>query len=452
MRSLQTQLSTGLIVALIVVMTILLAIAGYSLRHLTEEFVVTRLEHDMDALLVALTFDEAGRPLLNLGRVNPIFNQPYSGHYYKLKVDSHELRSRSLWDTDLTIPSITTANPAREFVPGPQDQVLLLLAQRFRVQDKEIALAVSEDFTPLANGLRRIMISGVIVTALLLAALIGLQRLIVLQGLKPFEATRRDMLRLAQGEIQQLKTDVPVEVQPLIAEINRLIQLTSQRLQRSRHALGNLAHSLKAPLTILMQLAEHPEVKHQDNLCGELGRQTQRIRLLVERELKRARIAGMATPGQRVILNEEIASLVDTLGKIYRDKGLAIECRIPPHSAFPGDRDDLLELLGNLLDNACQWAAHAVRLTVTATSKQLCFEVEDDGPGCAPEQLALLTQRGARVDESRRGHGLGLAIVTAIVDQYGGRLNLGRSPDLGGFLAEVEIPILTSGYAYLHSR
>lgn len=440
MRSLQTQLSTGLIIALIVVMSLLLAIGGYSLHHLTEEFVATRLEHDMDALLVALSFDQAGHPVLDLDRLNPIFNQPYSGHYYKLKVDAYGFRSRSLWDTDMVVPPTTAASATRRFVRGPQDQQLLLLARAFRVQDTNVVLAVSEDFTPLARGLRRIMLSGVIVTLILLALLILLQRLIVLRGLKPFETTRRDILRLAQGEIHQLATDVPVEVQPLVAEINRLIQLMSQRLQRSRHALGNLAHSLKAPLTILVQLAEDPEVKHQGRLCGELGRQTQRICLLVDRELKRARIAGVATPGQRVILNEEIASLVDTLRKIYRDKGIVIECRIPSHSLFPGDRDDLLELLGNLLDNACQWAARSVRLTVTAAPRQLCFRIEDDGPGCAPDQLALLTQRGVRVDESRRGHGLGLAIVTDIVEQYGGHLTLGGSEALGGFLVEVRIP------------
>jgi signal transduction histidine kinase len=277
-----------------------------------------------------------------------------------------------------------------------------------------------------------------------------LQRMILQRGLRPLDDTRQDILRLAQGEIRQLNTNIPTEIKPLVGEINRLVHVMTQRLQRSRRALGNLAHALKTPLTILLQLAEHPKVKHQDALCGELGRQTRRIRLLIDRELKRARIAGAAAPGQRVILENEIRDLVDTLKKIYRDKDLGIQCQIPAGSFFTGDRDDLLELLGNLLDNACQWAAHRIRLTVANNAEGLNLRVEDDGPGCPPERLDLLTQRGVRIDESYGGHGLGLAIVADILEHYEGCLHLGRSPDLGGFLAQVEIPNLNAGYGLNH--
>jgi signal transduction histidine kinase len=171
--------------------------------------------------------------------------------------------------------------------------------------------------------------------------------------------------------------------------------------------------------------------------------------LLIDRELKRARIAGAAAPGQRVILENEIKDLVDTLKKIYRNKELSIQCQIPKGSFFTGDRDDLLELLGNLLDNACQWATHRILLTVKHNTEGLCLRVEDDGPGCPPEQLDLLTQRGVRIDESHGGHGLGLAIVADILEHYEGRLHLGRSSDLGGFLAQVEIPKSISKLANL---
>jgi signal transduction histidine kinase len=162
----------------------------------------------------------------------------------------------------------------------------------------------------------------------------------------------------------------------------------------------------------------------------------------MDRELKRARIAGAAMPGQRVLLAREIGDLVSTLKKIHRDKHLTIRCRIPVDSLFPGERDDLLELLGNLLDNACKWAVGTVRLTVLETDAWQRLVVEDDGAGCSDEQLGLLTRRGSRIDESRVGHGLGLAIVADIVTQYGGRLELGRSEDLGGFMARVELPLL----------
>jgi signal transduction histidine kinase len=446
MRSLQTQLSTGLITALVALIGILLAISTYSLHRLAEEFVVTRLEHDMDALLVALDFDKAGSPVLRPGRLNPIFFQPYSGHYYKIRVGSYERRSRSLWDADLAIPPSAAEVASWQFAQGPQDQKLLVLARTFRIQNRDVVIAVSEDFTPLEKGLQHIIIGCLVVAILLLAGLMLLQRMIVRRGLKPLDDTRRDILRLAQGEIRQLDTDIPLEVQPLVAEINRLVYIMTQRLQRSRRAVGNLAHALKTPLTILLQLSEHPKVKHQDALCGELGQQPRRIRLLIDRELKRARIAGAAAPGQRVILENEIKDLIDTLKKIYRDKALSIQYQIPTGSFFSGDRDDLLEVLGNLLDNACQWAVHQVRLTVTDNAEGLGLRVEDDGPGCPPEQLDLLTQRGVRIDESHGGHGLGLAIVADILEHYEGRLHLGCSSELGGFLAEVEIPSLATGY------
>ena len=234
-----------------------------------------------------------------------------------------------------------------------------------------------------------------------------------------------------------MRAETPIEIQPLVAEINRLIELMGQRLQRSRHALGNLAHALKTPLTQLLQLAE----RQPQDLRTELERPTRQVKILIERELKRARIAGGAAPGQRVLLKREVADLVDTLGKIYREKALRIDCHIPSGSLFPGDRDDLLELLGNLLDNACQWAAGRVRLSVAESDFCLSVSVEDDGPGCPPAHLDRLTRRGARLDEDRNGHGLGLAIVADIVDQYGGFLRLGRSQDLGGFAARIEFPV-----------
>lgn len=440
MRSLQARLSTGLIVALAALVGLLLVIGGYSLRHLAEEFVAGRLEHDMDALLAALYFDHTGRPVLDADQLSAVFHQPYSGHYYKIRSGDFVLRSRSLWDTDLTTPPTTREAVTRYLAEGPQAQWLLVLARSFRLQGREIELAVTEDFTELAAGLRQFYLGLGIIALLLLAILIGIQRLIVRQGLRPLEQTRYDILRLERGEIRQLQTDAPIEVRPLVEEINRLIELMGRRLQRSRHALGNLAHALKTPLTALIQLAEQSQIRAQDGFYTELKQQTQQIRSLIDRELRRARIAGAATPGQRVVLVHEVTDLVDTLKKIYRDKALTIQNRIPADSLFPGDRDDLLELLGNLLDNACQWAKSIVLLGATATDGRLRITIEDDGSGCSPEQLELLTRRGVRLDESRSGHGLGLAIVTEIVEQYGGHLRFGRSPELGGFLAEVDLP------------
>ncbi len=445
MTSLQARLSAGLILALALLMVLAVALGGYSLRQLAENFVAGRLEHDLETLLAALDFDDTGQPRLAANQIGASFHQPYSGHYYRIEAPGGALSSRSLWDTELALPPLAPDRVTRRFVTGPQDQHLLLVGRAFRVRDQPVAIAVTEDFTPVRQGIQRILLEFILVALLLFAALLLLQRRIVRHGLTPLEHIRQDLPRLARGEIAQLPADAPDEVRPLVAELNRLLALLDQRQRRARHALGNLAHAVKTPLTALAQLAEHPLPPDDSAGWQALRQQIQQIRALTERELKRARIAGGGAPGQRVLLEREVADLIETLRRIHRDRKLRIEVQIPLSSTFPCDRDDLLELLGNLLDNACQWAVAVVRLTAGVTRQGLCLRVEDDGPGCPPEQMELLRQRGTRIDESRAGHGLGLAIAGDIVRQYGGALRLDRSAALGGLLAEAVLPSPSDG-------
>lgn len=441
MKSLQARLSTGLITALAALTLLAVVIGGYSLRQIAKNFVASRLEHDLETLLAALTFSGNGQPQLATDRISAIFRQPYSGHYYRLVSPGGELRSRSLWDADLPLPPLVATRFTQNFVTGPQDQQLLMVGRAFRVQNQPVALVVTEDFSPVDAGLQRLLLEFSLIALTLFGGLLLLQRLIVQRGLAPLEQIRRELPKLASGEITQLSANAPDEVRPLIMELNRLLELLDQRQRRSRHALGNLAHALKTPLTALTQLTEQPPPTGDSAIWwGDLRQQLQHIRDLTQRELKRARIAGVGIPGQRVLLNREVVDLVETLRRIHRDREIRIETRIPPESGFAGDRDDLLELLGNLLDNACQWATTRVRLTADLDAQNVRLCVEDDGPGCPPEQMKWLQQRGTRIDESRAGHGLGLAIVGDIITQYGGTLRLGRSETLGGFLAEVILP------------
>lgn len=446
MTSLQARLSTGLILALVALIALTVVIGGYSLRRLAEDFVASRLEHDLETVLAALTFDASGQPQLAVERIGANFHQPYSGHYYRIETPSGEIYSRSLWDIDLTLPPLAADRTTQTFRAGPQDQRLLLVGRAFRVQNRPVSIIVTEDFTPMDAGLRRLLLEFSLIALASFGALLLLQRLIVRRGLAPLEQVRRELPKLARGEISQLSIHAPDEVLPLVAELNRLLDLMNQRQRRTRHALGNLAHALKTPLTALTQLTDQPPpTGDAKDWWRDLRQQLQHIHRLTERELKRARIAGGGTPGQRVLLAGEVIDLIETLRRIHRDRSLRFELRIPPDSVFPGDRDDLLELLGNLLDNACQWAKQAVRLTASTDSENLWLQVEDDGPGCPPDQLELLRQRGTRIDESRVGHGLGLAIISDIVAQYGGALRLDRSETLGGLLAEVTLPSPPSG-------
>jgi signal transduction histidine kinase len=263
----------------------------------------------------------------------------------------------------LTLPPLAADRATRIFLAGPQKQRLLAVGRAFRVQNQPVSILVTEDFAPVDVGLRRLLLEFSLIACAVLAALL-LQRWIVRRGLAPLEEVRPELPKLAHDEISRLSIHAPDEVRPLVAELNRLLELVDQGQRRARHSLGNLAHALKTPLTALTQLTDRPPpAGDAKGWWEDLRQQIRHIGALTERELKRARIGGGGIPGQRVLLAGEVGDLIETLRRIHRDRALHFELRIPPDSAFPGDRDDLLELLGNLLDNACQWASRTVRLT-----------------------------------------------------------------------------------------
>lgn len=439
MRSLRTRLDAGLIVSLALIFSAQWAIVGGAIRLLAENYVASRLQHDADNLLAALTFGEGGAPELSPDRIDPIYKRPFSGHYFKIAVGDRLLRSRSLWDQDLLLPPVSVGARAVQRLPGPQGQTLLVLNGGFRKQGRDVAIAVSEDLTPIEADIRRFQLRYGLVSLAALIFLIAAQRWIVAAGLRPLQKARDDVAALERGEIERLREEAPDEVKPLIGEINRLLEATRQRLARSRNATGNLAHALKAPLTLLLQAADRDEMRAHPALRDELIRRTGTVRDLIERELKRARLSGSASPGRPYSLREEIPPLLDALTKIYHEKPLRFETDLPEGRVTLGDREDLLELFGNLLDNAAKWAQGRVALKVEA-DEAVRITVEDDGPGCAPEALDRLSRRGVRIDESAVGHGLGLSIVKEIVDQYSGEIGFGRSERLGGFKVWVKLP------------
>jgi signal transduction histidine kinase len=198
-----------------------------------------------------------------------------------------------------------------------------------------------------------------------------------------------------------------------------------------------LAHALKTKLTLLNQAAERPELNTEPEIRHHIYAATEAISQSIERELKRARLIGDTHPMRKVDLKTEIAQLTHTLRQMYADKAVNITWEITGNAQFHGDQEDLLEMLGNLLDNACKWCRRNVSLTVSGTDAPVLI-IEDDGPGCAESELDLLTRRGFRADESKPGSGLGLAIVYDIVSSYGADLTFGRSAALGGLRAEVQ--------------
>ncbi len=440
MKSLQQRLHIGLTASLVILMGVMWWLTSASIAHISQQIMLSRLAHDGEALLAALVMKEGQLQLKPQSR-GTIYNQVFSGHYYLVLSGNQTLRSRSLWDEQLVGRTVAPGQSDFWQAVGPNDQPLLFHATGYRRYQKEITIIVAEDLSHLHQSLaqfNRYFALGIVIILLILLAV---QHQVIHRSFRSLLRVRDELKQLEKGDVTSLSEQVPSEVQPLVSEVNHLLQLLSQRLQRSRNAMGNLAHSLKHPLNILMQLARDEALKQHPALTSELNENIKQIHQLMERELKRARLSGAAMPGQRFVPSEELPTLIDVLQRLYRDKSLDIESCIDGTMECQADRNDMLELLGNLLDNSCKWADRHVSCTLQKKQGVQHIVVEDDGPGCDDEQLQRLTLRGVRIDESVSGHGLGLAIVKEIVELYDGTITFARSEKLGGLEVRVVLPV-----------
>ncbi len=271
-----------------------------------------------------------------------------------------------------------------------------------------------------------------------IALTLFIQSVVIRRTFKRLDHIQAELQALNQGQIKQLNTQVPREIVPIIQEFNHLLIHMQERLERSRHSLGNLAHALKTPLNLLTQYVdEWPSSAPQQPAKQQL----ERIRSLTERELKRARLAGLGNSVQRFNPQLELPILSHILQQVYQAKALNIQFHFSAELPCFGDREDMLELLGNLLDNACKWAQQQVQCSLHLQDKSMHMLIADDGSVPTPSALQSLTERGVRLDESREGYGLGLAICKDIIKLYGGALTFSVSEGLGGLQVRVQLPI-----------
>jgi len=439
MNSLGRRLQLGLALSLVLLMAALGLVGHHALRALTEGFVASRLEHDAESLLAALAF-EPQKTRFRWRRINQIYNQPMSGHYYVIHIKGSEtLLSRSLWDQALDAPELALGETVRLYRDGPAGQKLLLWIKGYRKQGYDITVAVAEDLSASQSARERFMRNAVLLGLVGLALLLLLQGLVVKRSFRRLDRVRQDIRHLEQGRMGKLSEDVPSEILPLVQEFNHLLQLLAQRLDRSRNSLGNLAHALKGPLNLLMQYFDRAEAGGAGLPRSQAVLQVNRIRQLMERELKRARLAGGGLSAQRFDPKLEMSGLVDVLQHVYGERQLRIDCDVKEGIISFGDREDLLELLGNLLDNACKWATSRVSCVIHGDAA-IEVLIDDDGEGLPDEEIARLAQRGVRLDETVEGHGLGLAICKDIVKLYGGDIQFRRSQMLGGLQVRIVLP------------
>ncbi len=440
MRSLQRSLSLGL--AAILLLAGLLALNGSLLLFDSglRRFQQDSLQDEAESLLAALQGGGAGLQLDEL-RVHPAYQRPHSGRYYRIDLPTGSLRSRSLWDVELPVPA--QAGLAAGLHDGVAQQHWLLYRADYRRGGVAVVVTVAQDYTPVLHSLERIRWLGGLFGVLILALVLLLQWWGIRRALAPLDRVRVQIARLQEGQLSSLDQQVPQELLPLVAQVNHLLRHTGDTLRRSRDALGNLGHALKTPLAVLVSLTRRREIAGHPALQASLQEQLEQIQQRIARELGRARLAGEALPGAHFDCSEELPALCTTLGHIHPH--IDIGWQAPDGLRLPWDREDLLELLGNLLDNACKWADSRVLVSAGREGSVCWLQVEDDGPGIAPERREQVLGRGQRLDEQVSGHGLGLAIVRDIATACGGRLLLGESPGLGGLQVRVELALRGEG-------
>jgi len=408
-------------------------------RRLIENNVVARLQRDADLLYVHI-HDAANPVEAARGAAGTVYELPLSGHYFRITHDGLLIRSRSLWDEEL--PPIALAPSSERLLrrPGPAQQSLLILAKRFSASDGGWQVVVAEDVSKLdaaITAFRRWLLGGV---AIALVLLLWLQRRLIVRGLAPLDEAIDACRRLERGEVAPVAVSAPAEVRPMLEAVNRLVRYQAQRLARVRHAVGNLSHALKTPLTVLAQAAEDVRAAGNAALASTLQAQLDTMRAVIERELHRARLAGGGPSASGFEAHAQLEKLAGALERLHRERDIAIEI-VVPKQRLPLDGEDMLELFGNLLDNACKWARNQVRVEIRPdVADELVFVVEDDGPGVTQEMLEQIGEAGMRADEQQPGHGLGLAIVADIVAQYGGSIRYGHSGSLGGLRVEGRLP------------
>lgn len=435
MRSIQRRLSLGLISVMVIVGVVLAQTSLWLFEAGLQRYLEAGLRNDSESLLVALVRGPQGLQL-DERHLSPAYQRPFSGHYFRIDFADSHWRSRSLWDQDL--PLLDHPGLHSNLQLGPDGQQLLILRSDYRRLGQSISISVAQDYTPVRESFQRMRQIGLAAGLTALLVILLLQRLTVRRALKPLERAREQIAQLQQGQRSQLDDQVPVELEPLVAQINHLLAHTEDSLKRSRNALGNLGHALKTPLAVLLSVASSEKLDAYPQLRKVLIEQLEQVQQRLNRELNRARLSGDALPGALFDCDAELPGLLATLNMIHGEH-LALSYVAPAGLQLPWDREDLLELLGNLLDNACKWADAEVRLSVIERTDGFALCVEDDGPGIPEQQRAEVFSRGTRLDEQTDGHGLGLGIVRDIVETWGGLLVLGES-EWGGLKVVIELP------------
>lgn len=420
MKSIEKQLNLSLAASILLIFLIFWWLSVFTIHHLTEDYILTRLEHDTLSIEKHLNRTGQGKqlPQVDYDAINPIYAQPNSGHYFVIQFGDRFVKSRSLSDYPLYLKKSSHLISHYE-TKGPAETTILVRRFVGHYQGQPMTLYVAEDHSPIQRTLKVFDIMVGLFALITLTLLYLSQRHLLRKGFKRLEPIQVALANLQKGEATQLDpADYPSEVSELINSLNQAILSASAQLQKSRQSNANLAHSLKTPLNLIYQLLEDPALAEHTELKATLKDQAQKIHARIESELQKARLASGTLSVQPFSLTEHLPDLVDSLQQLYPHMHFNLTETNRPGALLPMEKEDGFELLGNLLDNAAKFGRQHVYIEIQ-TLAQPTIIIEDDGPGVPSDQLEAIQTRGHRLDESVDGHGIGLSIVKQVADAYG---------------------------------
>ncbi len=440
--------ATGLTVVILIVTGVTLS-SLY--RHAVERAFDRRLDVYLRTLVADVASPEEGTDKFPQSIGEPLFELPLSGWYWQVtrldtpKPEVHS--SRSLWDSNL--PRLAVAEESsggyrKGYAQGPEDVRLRQVERNVDLgDDGRYTIEVAGDASEIDGEMRSFdrTIGGIF--AALAAALLVTTVLQVRFGLSPLKRISEGLAAIRSGRAERLEGEFPVEIAPLARETNALIEANREIVERARTHVGNLAHALKTPLSVIVNEAA---ARNGDPLAEKVLEQADIMRDQVARQLERARLAARSgVVGTLVDVPPVATALARTMEKLHRERDIAIAVDVPDQARFRGEQQDLEEMIGNLVDNACKWAQSRVAIEVVTEmpvndgNSKVRVIVDDDGPGLSAAEREQVAMRGRRLDESKPGSGLGLSIVVELASLYGGVLTLGTAP-IGGLRAELALP------------
>lgn len=401
------------------------------------------LQADMDGLVAAAEPDPNGGVMLAERFLNHNFDRVYSGLYYQIRAGkSGGQISRSLFDKEIDPVEESRKGPLHwGHAAGPENQTLRVVWRTvdltpYNRKDMAYTFYVAGDMVEVERQTREFNTTLFWSFALLGAGLIGAILVQVKIGLLPLRKVSHALGRIRDGEARRLDGHFPVEIAPLASELNSLIQHSEEVVGRARTHVSNLAHFLKTPLSVLAAEAD----ANPGPLADSVKKQVASMRRQVDHYLSRARAAGsLDVLGNRTQVGAVMDDLARVIGRIH--PAIVIDAECDEALYFRGERQDLEEMLGNLIDNAGKWARGRVRVRCAKEAGSLLLTIEDDGPGLSAQQRQQVGERGERLDENVPGSGLGLAIVRDIAKLYGGTFGLDASP-MGGVMARLTLPAI----------